>query len=495
MAVTALRLTLYQQLDKQIGQIRKYAEEDYPENVRKELLVVVDDFREYIPVELRAAASAKSGVYLRTYREVVSGFGNRNDLAKLTYEMLTIAEQILDAVKERTAAPSPPAPAPQPAPAVRLAEVAPATPAPEAAPQRPATPAGPGNATPAATRPSATVIPLQPSPRTAAPAADGAPAPAKPEGGGETAVVVRATDISKHFAASGFSLDKLSFELRLGEITAVVGRNGSGKSTLLRIVLGELAADSGTIEYPLLESSGRGYRAMAANIGYVAQRSPRWRGRLRENLEFIAAAYGIRGKANTERVDWLLNRFGLVEFEDHTWPQLSGGYQLRFDLARAVLHRPYLVVLDEPLANLDIVSQQDLLYDLRLMAGAMRSPATILLTSQHLYEMEAIATQIFLLHAGKGSYIGATRSLGEMRKSNYFELTTETSEEEVADILRPLNLISIRRYTTHYQFEVPRTVEREQVLAALARLPAPHSYFRDISHSSRPLMVGPDWTG
>ncbi|MGH6710742.1 MAG: ATP-binding cassette domain-containing protein, partial [Bradyrhizobium sp.] len=270
---------------------------------------------------------------------------------------------------------------------------------------------------------------------------------------------------------------------------ALVGRNGSGKSTLLRIVLSELASDTGRIEYPLLEQMGR-LRRIKEHIGYVAQRSARWRGRVRENLEFYAAAYGIRGNANIERVTWLLNRFGLVEYEEHTWAQLSGGYQLRFDLARAMLHRPSLLILDEPLANLDVVSQQEFLDDLNIIANSRGSEAAILVTSQHLFEMEAIADQLILLREGQKSFQGDIDALGDARQFNSFEIETEASEQYLRAALQELNIKSVRRFTTHYQLDFPLGVEQAAIMRALSELPVVTSYVRNISRSTRPLMSG-----
>ena len=186
------------------------------------------------------------------------------------------------------------------------------------------------------------------------------------------------------------------------------------------------------MEYPLLEAGIRAYKEKRANFGFVAQRPPRWRGKVRETLEFIAAAYGMRGDACSERVTWLLNRFDLVGYENRSWAELSGGYQLRFELARAIVHRPFLLILDEPLANLDVISQQELLYDLRLMANSAHH-TSILITSQHLFEMEAIADQLLLIHEGRTTFLGDTKLLSERRKFNNFELTTDADEQTVRE--------------------------------------------------------------
>jgi ABC-2 type transport system ATP-binding protein len=438
---------IYQALEGRIRQIRFYAQEDYREELRKELLGVVDDYSEVIPVEFRASASARSGEYLRAVREKSTGFGDPEELGELTYKMLAIAESILDAVKERVR------PATAPAPPVDDPEK------------------------------KGVAVPVG--------GARVAPVPREPDVSVEAPVVVNATDISKRFSSTQFALANMSFELKLGQITALVGRNGSGKSTLLRILLRELAPDTGSVGYPMLVDAGRA-RHIREHIGYVAQRPERWRGRLCENLEFYAAAFGIRGKANIERVTWLLNRFGLVGFEEHTWSQLSGGYQLRFELARAVLHRPSLLILDEPLANLDVVSQQEFLDDLKRIVRSRASQAAVLVTSQHLFEMEAVADQLILLREGQAAFLGAVDKLGQNRQFNSFELDIKAASQDLQEALGHLKVKSVRRFTTHLQLDFPLEIERAEVLRAIADLRIPAAYVRDISCSTRPLMTGPE---
>lgn len=461
----------FQTLGERVRYVRQLAEDDYAEEARKALLIVVDDFRDLIPGDLRAAASAKSGQFLSLARKVNAGFGNADELAKITFEMLSIGESILEAARERQAASG-------------KADIIESTP--DSTPEKIYTLGSDGLGS------SDNVVALQPpAPRTLTPALppDVQPGVTKPNFG---AVVVRATKVSKNFFSTQFELSDLSFELKLGQITALVGRNGAGKSTLLRLVIGELSPDSGLIEYPMLADFGR--RHVREHMGYVAQRSVRWRGRLEENLEFYASAYGMRGHANTERVTWLLNRFGLVGYEDHTWAQLSGGYQLRFDLARALLHRPSLLILDEPLANLDVVSQQEFLLDLKSIANSRGSEAAILVTSQHLFEMEAIADQLILLREGQKVFLEDIGRLGEGRLANSFELRTDASEQYLLAALRDLQIRSVRRFTTHYQLDFPVDVGQADILRALAGLPGTTTYIRDISRSTRPLMTSAQGT-
>jgi ABC-type cobalamin/Fe3+-siderophores transport system ATPase subunit len=190
---------------------------------------------------------------------------------------------------------------------------------------------------------------------------------------------IDAIGIARAYPASSFNLEPIDVTVKPGEILAISGVNGSGKSTLIDILRGALAPDSGTVHYPRISLNPRDWRIIKANIGYVPQRSNRWRGTVRENLEHAAAVHGSRGRDNPEDVRFVLERHGLEPHQDRTWNELSSGYRLRFDLALARLHQPQLLILDEPMANLDLVSQQELLFDVRQMADLFRM--AIIITS------------------------------------------------------------------------------------------------------------------
>lgn len=214
--------------------------------------------------------------------------------------------------------------------------------------------------------------------------------------------VLHARGIRKQHKNSGFQLEPINVKVMPGKILGVVGVNGSGKSTLLDILRGETAPDKGVVDYPQLAANNEDWRKIRTQIGYVPQRSVPWSGRLRDALEYACAIHMRYGKENLQRVDVLIARHGLAAYQNHTWHQLSGGYRLRFDLVMARLHNPRLIIFDEPLANLDPVSQQVFLSDLdQLARGEGSMQPGIVLTSQHLYELESIAHEVIVLAGGR----------------------------------------------------------------------------------------------
>src|SRR4030095_7378138 len=116
------------------------------------------------------------------------------------------------------------------------------------------------------------------------------------------------------------------------------------------------------------------YYAIRNHIAFIPQRIPRWYGQLRDNLHFSASITGLTGEQNMLMVDFMLERFNLSSFSHLNWNQISSGYRTRFEIARILLQRPRLLILDEPLANLDINAQQTILTDLKYMAKSVYNP-------------------------------------------------------------------------------------------------------------------------
>ena len=253
----------------------------------------------------------------------------------------------------------------------------------------------------------------------------------------------------EYTGATDFVLSDISMELKRGEIMGLVGLNGSGKTTLLRIIAGWIQHTSGGIGYPLLDAGSLDWASLKRNLVFVPQSLPSWRGPLVDNLHFHASCHGVRGKENEEETEFVLQRLGLEPYRDARWAEISAGYQMRFQLARALVCRPKLLVLDEPLAPLDMVSQQIFLRDLRDLADSSRFPLPIVVSSQHIYEIESIADKMLVLDRGQPISYGMTSELGERRSTNVFEMSCSEPPSQLYEILSGLPGLY-----PHFQFDV-----------------------------------------
>ncbi len=297
-------------------------------------------------------------------------------------------------------------------------------------------------------------------------------------------------NISKTFRTPKytFQLPELDLELRLGEVTGIVGENGNGKTTLLRIVAGDLEADAGEMSYPAFQVPAGDWYRTKQHIAYIPQQLKPWQGFLKENLHFSAAIHGIRGQQNEEQVNFIIHRLGLTKYEEALWNEVSSGFKLRFTLARALVWKPLLLIIDEPLANLDINTQQIFLQDLRYLANSAQNPMAILVTSQHLHEVESIADNIIFMKNGEALYNGAMQDFGQDRAENLFEISTTATKTEMLGALQHLKGLHIEDAGQLKIIHVPVAYAANDVLNGLVSKQITVNYFRDISTSTLKLF-------
>ena len=193
-------------------------------------------------------------------------------------------------------------------------------------------------------------------------------------------------------------LDGFSLNIEAGEIVGLLGPNGCGKSTVLNIVCQLLACDAGQVRMMGEPINELGHRARAL-IGLCAQDCALYPDLLpAENLHFFARLYGLSDRLRQQRVAELMNSFGLEPFAATRVGKLSGGWRQRLHLAVSLVHRPKLLVLDEPTAAVDLLARMDLW---RLIEGLRDSGTTILLTSHHLAEAERLCNSVALMRDGR----------------------------------------------------------------------------------------------
>ncbi|BAZ09786.1 ABC transporter ATP-binding protein [Calothrix sp. NIES-4071] len=182
--------------------------------------------------------------------------------------------------------------------------------------------------------------------------------------------------------------------------------------------------------FSLLAPNNIDFYSVKQNIVYIPQELQKWHGLLADNLYFAASICGIKGQDNLDEVDFVINRLGLEKYKKATWGEISGGFKMRFSLAKALICHPKLIILDEPLANLDISTQLLFLQDIRDLANSSANPISIIISSQHLYEVENIADNILFLKDGKAIYNGLVKNFGEDRNENSYEVACELTYAE-----------------------------------------------------------------
>jgi ABC-2 type transport system ATP-binding protein len=191
------------------------------------------------------------------------------------------------------------------------------------------------------------------------------------------------------------AVDGVSFTVRKGTITGLLGRNGAGKTTTIRMITGIFMPDSGEIAW-LGGDNGMPFRD---RIGYLPEERGLYRQmKVVELLLFLAEIKGKRGADLKKKIDYWLERFELGEKRNAKVEELSKGNQQKVQLIGTLLHEPDLIILDEPQSGLDPVNMvlvRDMLKDLR------RDGKTILLSTHMMAEAEKMADEIILINRGK----------------------------------------------------------------------------------------------
>jgi ABC-2 type transport system ATP-binding protein len=307
-----------------------------------------------------------------------------------------------------------------------------------------------------------------------------------------TSTIVTLRQIEKSYQSHNFALKNVNLDFSIGNITGIVGANANGKSTLIKIMVGELLPNAGDIGFPLFQqnSKKKSWLELKNHIAYIPQELPDWHGSLRDNLHVETTLHGITGKENILRVDFILERLGLTEFTDRHWHELSGGYKLRFALAKALVWKPTFLVLDEPLANLDMASQMVVLQDLKDLVKSTRFPLGIVVTSQHIHEIEQIADQLVVLEQGNIVYQGKPNAFKADGKNAIFEFACDKEWSELVDILRGSPIESMQRQGKYFIVQYDKkTYSTAQFLSFLMQKDIQLAYFRDITHSVKQLFL------
>ena len=291
--------------------------------------------------------------------------------------------------------------------------------------------------------------------------------------------LLQAKKISKQYKKGNFSLKPIDVTLYTGEVLGVVGENGNGKTTLLRSLAGQLAIDEGSIDYKQLQQPD--YYTIKNHIAFIPQRIPKWYGKLQDNLHFSAALHGVTGPKNNLMVRFMLERLGLTQFAHLNWNQISSGYRTRFELARILLQKPKLLILDEPLANLDINAQQTILTDLIFMAKGLHNPMGIILSSQQLHEVEKVADTVLFIKQGQCIY--SSNDKATQITSTAIEFETIASREKIMDIFTADTLEL--QYNGGFYTIISTTLTSQNIIHKMILAGLPLTYFRDITYSTK----------
>jgi len=212
-------------------------------------------------------------------------------------------------------------------------------------------------------------------------------------------VIVSMRDIRKAFDNGTTALENFSLDVRQGEFVSLLGPSGCGKSSALRIVAGLSAPSEGTVEWPLEDAAERRHE-----LGFVFQEPTLmpWAS-VYNNVWLPLRVKGVSREAARDRVMEALVTVGLEDFADHLPNELSGGMRMRVSIARALITRPRVLLMDEPFAALDEITRFKLNNDLLQLQA--RFGWTIVFVTHSVFESVYLSSRVVVMAARPGRVI------------------------------------------------------------------------------------------
>lgn len=231
-------------------------------------------------------------------------------------------------------------------------------------------------------------------------------------------------NLVKHYGKNK-AVDGLSLDVEKGEFFSFLGPNGAGKTTTIHLITGIARMEGGSIKV-FGKDVVNDYREARKMIGLSPQEfNTDAFGKVTLILDHVAGFYGMNGRERKKRIGELLEQFNLTEHADKKFNQLSGGMKRRVMLARAMVHNPELLILDEPTAGVDVNLRLELWQHLRDLNKAGK---TIFLTTHYLEEVEALAERIAIINKGKIVKVGDKKSFMknvDKLEETYLKLTSD----------------------------------------------------------------------
>ncbi len=236
-------------------------------------------------------------------------------------------------------------------------------------------------------------------------------------------------------------VDQVSFQIDAGEIVGLLGRNGAGKTTTFRMVIGMITPEGGKVEF-----QGRDvtkfpmYRHANAGMGYLSQEpSVFQRLTVRQNLMAILETLPLKREQRIRRADALLEQFGLTHKAGHHARTCSGGERRRLEIARGLICRPKLMLLDEPFAGVDPHTVEELQQEVRKLAA---DGIAVLVTDHNVQQTLRICDRAYIIHEGKNLRAGSPREIinDPLVREAYLASTFRGDEFDERSAEKPVSL-------------------------------------------------------
>ena len=232
-------------------------------------------------------------------------------------------------------------------------------------------------------------------------------------------------------------LDHLNIEVRNGEILGLLGPNGAGKTTTIRTMAGLVNADSGEVTIFGQKQSVKNLE-IRRNMGIVTQEITVFTDlTVMENLRYFGGLYGLRGAELKANIQEVLKFIGLEDRANQRPGKLSGGMQRRLNIGCALVHKPKLVIMDEPTVGIDPQSRNHILESVKKLA---ENGTTVIYTSHYMEEVQAICDRIVIMDSGRVILSGTLEELvGQVQHEEQLRFTSIMPSQALTDSLKAIS--------------------------------------------------------
>jgi ABC-2 type transport system ATP-binding protein len=231
----------------------------------------------------------------------------------------------------------------------------------------------------------------------------------------ENQILIEASGLSRRYGAT-LAVRNLDLTLRKGEILGLLGPNGAGKSTTMKMLAGCLAPSGGSIKINGVDLAAEP-KAAKASLGYLPEQPPLYPElTVDEYLRFCAGLHGIAAGAREAALQRAKQACGLTEVAPRLIGNLSKGYQQRVGLAQAIIHRPPVIILDEPTVGLDPIQ----IREIRALIKELGQSHSVILSSHILPEIQAVCGRVMIIDKGRSVYSEAIDRSAQQRIESVF---------------------------------------------------------------------------
>jgi len=279
--------------------------------------------------------------------------------------------------------------------------------------------------------------------------------------------MIEATGLTRYYGDFA-ALDDLSFTIEDREIVGFLGLNGAGKSTALKILAGLLMPTAGTVRVSGVDANSNP-DALRRKIGFLPEEPPLYREmRVREFLTWCGEVKG-QSRAEVRRaMPGVLDICDLEPMADRVIGELSHGYKKRVGIAQAIIHRPEVVILDEPISGLD----PHQIVEMRKVVRSLKEHATVLISSHILSEIEQTCDRVLVIHRGRLVFEGSGEDLADRGRDHRLLVVVRGGADDARAVLSDAEI-----------------VEAHEVLGAEAAAPGDHAFRVTLTGDHRGALV------